>query len=250
MVAKSDTFWKEGSWLDLPPDWVVIGGPVVAIVSMGASALAATIVRRSRFDALLRAIAWGSLVVVAIPTAIAASRLGRPDPDRYFSSLPRVGVVDVDGSIALDGDKRVTFARSNCLPAPALELGDTMTIPGCTTREIASKCKVCQPLTVLHDTKAGLYWLVGNSGRPEIVFEGSDKTARSQVSIQDLRGALGPPVAWTTGGAVGLAMGALLLARARRTADRGRVLRLAALALSSTLLCAAPLLFGFALGRW
>lgn len=239
--------------------------------------------RMARFDRLRSRLTTLALWGTAALTAIALIRCGRPPPDGFWASLPVIDTIGVGRTVELPNGRRLSLTPDNCNPV-LFGLGDTVAAHGCRLGGIQSQCVMCRPLTIRHDAKSDFYFLFEERRDPEIAFKGTDTETRREVRIGDLAGALGPPIGWTVGAALGLVIGTALAARARfferrrealaaeaeqhgpHVKDSGkdaaryacetedflsiRVARLRALAGTTCVLCSGPLVLGAALGRW
>jgi hypothetical protein len=280
---EGDTLYRRGFDLIGPAPWLLLAAPLFVGTVFVASFWLSWRGRAARFDRLRRRLTTAVLAVTAAMTVLALARSRRPPPDAYLASLPVIGTVAVDAPIELPGGRKLGVVPDKCDPI-AFVPGDASTAPGCRLRGIRSACVMCLPLTIRHDVQSDFYWLFYEE-RPAIVFKGTDVEARSEVRVRDLAGVVGPPVGWTLGAAFGVVMAVAFIARARSFARRGAALvasaepsdanaevsatnaasfagdetaealrvrgaRLYALAATTCVLCAGPLLLGAALGRW
>jgi hypothetical protein len=273
LEINGDRLYERGFHLffDAAP-WLVYATPLVVAIAFALSFWLSWRGRIARFDRLRRRSAVAALGLTAVVAAIALGRSRRPDPDTYWPSLPVVGTLAVDVPMELPDRRRLTLAPDACNPI-AWAPGDEGSAPGCRVSGIRAPCVTCATLTVRHDALSDFYWLFGEGRRPALVFKGTDVEARKVVRVRDLEGVLGPPIAWTLGISFGVAMaGALALgawgierrraalvanaeARSEGEAEAAEVLdlraaRLYALAATTCVLCAGPLIIGAALGQW
>ena len=182
--------------------------------------LAAASARHPRLDPLLRVAAFSSIVIVGVATLGGLVRARHIDADTYVASLPTARTLQIGDAtpLRLTDGADVTYRRDTHSQSCTLEGVATPTLYGGFS---------CQPLTFRYDSISDLWTVVDEASLSQCspnapcAFNAKDKKLWTRISAADVRGSIAPPIAWTIGGAIGVALGIGLfgLARRRRAVD-------------------------------
>ena len=162
-------------------------------------------------DRVVRVAAWASVALLAIVTSSALGRVRRPDADGYLASLPVVTTLDFGDTFLLGDGTSLTY-RDGRAKSPTWR---TCWLEG--VRHGSFAMGECTPLTVRRDALHGL-WIV-DDGASRFAFQEARREARD-VWPSELAPFIAPPIGWTVGGVVGLALALLLLTHAVRSRRR------------------------------
>lgn len=185
-------------------------------------------------DRVVRAAAWGSVILAAVLGVYAFSLRARAEPDDFFPSFPVVGPLVEDAPLAV-GPRTLRYVRLDKVPPDAWQKGGRRPHfsscrveglePPLTTQDLRD---ACQPLVAALDPHS-VYGLVREpDGFVKTVFRLDEGKSLELLTTRMLRGRLKPPSGWTLGllGSTTIALGLLLVA----AIDRARARRIAGVA--------------------
>ncbi len=209
-----------GTWMA----GAILVGPFVLLPMVVVSSLLATRARFPTADRTIRAGAYTSLVLVGLAAAFGLAHIDRPDPDTYFTSLPVVGDIHANETLALGDGTRVTYRhRDPNAPESSNQSLGSCVLEGVGTGWLpAMRAESCPSLDVKHDAKSGL-WILETAGSVSFAFLEPEKKSRD-IWPRDVGASIAPPIGWTVGGVVGLILGAVLVGLAHQTRRRGDTL--------------------------
>jgi len=182
--------------------------------------LLATLGRHVRTDLLIPGCALAALVVVGLGVGLTFPHLFDPDPASYVSSLPVVGEVSPGHTLALGDGTSLDYRldRDGGGERPSACHLENLAAP-----EGGPFASLCCRLRVRRDVKATpTLWVIvradrsNNDARGAWVLKSGEKRLRTHLDAADVHGAIAPPLAWTLGGYLGLAVGLFFYLSARR----------------------------------
>jgi len=197
-----------GPWIFTPTLMALIATPV----------LLATLGRHVRTDLLLRGSAFAALLVVGLGVGLTFLHLADPDPVAYIPSLAVIGDVSPGQTLALGDGTSLDYRldRDGGGERPSVCHLESLEAP-----EGWPFASLCCRLRVRRDAKAGLWVIVradrsNNDAYGAWVLKSGEKRLRTHLDAADVHGAIAPPLAWTLGGYLGLAVGLFFYLSARR----------------------------------